>query len=262
MLKRFSSAKNDRSYCWENISELWFKIQQMKIGVKAFSSAGELPEVDTIFYDEIIQTGLSKVERWQAFAKTNHLRPQSVLEHSVGLVFLTDYVVDKMNGSLAGKINKELLMKAGILHDVPEGIIQEDVSRSEKTSKQDAKEFAAFADFIASKYDQPNLESLEKIYLLQFCLGDISAFPKPKQELMHQIAKDYYLEALMFRVVENLDYLLYAEEQWVRFGDSSRNLISEVATIVVPVVEELVPKIPGLDTLWTTKAKKHFSQFI
>jgi len=263
MLRKFSPAKVDRSYCWENLSYQWFIVQRrMKVEVKEFSPAGEWPEVSTIFYDKEVYAGLSKLKRWQAFAKTNALRPQSVLEHSVGLVFLTDWLVDKMNGNLEGQINKELLRKAVILHDVPEGILQEDVSRLDKTSKQDAKEFSAFTDFIASKYDQANLEILEKVYLLQFCLGDISAFTKSKQELMRQLASDYYLEALMFRMVENLDYLLYAEEQWVRFGEASRDLIHEVATLVVPIIEALVSKVPSLDTFWTPKAHKHFSKFI
>lgn len=262
MLRKFSPAKVNRPYCWENLSYQWFKVQQMKVEVKAFSPAGELPEVFTIFYNKEVHAGLSELQRWQTFTKTNALRPQSVLEHSVGLVFLTDWLVDKMNGNLAGQINKELLRKAVILHDVPEGILYEDVSRLNKTSRQDAKEFLAFTDFIASKYDQANLEILEKVYLLQFCLGDISAFTKPKQELMRQLALDYRLEALMFRVVENLDYLLYAEEQWVRFGEASRELIREVATTVVPIIERLVAQVPNLDTFWTPRVHKHFSRFI
>ena len=262
MLKKFIPGKKDRFYYSEDLSYWWFKAQSMLGIVKEFSSADKLPEVESIFFNKTVQTRLDKTYRWQDFAKTNYLRPQSFLEHSASFVYLADHLISKMNGNLAGKINKEMVMKACVLHDVSKGVGGQGIFRVNKNSEEDVVEFLSFSSLIASKDDLRNSHILEKIYLLQFCLGDVSAFPSAQQKIMRRLAYRYKPEALMFQVITFLDYLFYAEEQYVRFGKDSHGLIHEVTTAVVPLIEQLVPQIPGLDTLWTPKAKEHFSQFI
>ncbi len=250
-----------RRYFFDEILSLdWYKFQTRHYNIKEFGKkTAKWPNVEKLFYLPEVATGLKQVIRWSAY-KHLPIYPQSTYTHTFGLTFLGYEFPKKMNGSLAIPLDKELMLKACLCHDIPEGIKKIDVPYAQKSVEQDVIEYLSFKQLIEKEADMEDLESLEKIYLLQFCTGEIEKFPDHAKALMLEMWQNYPQEILWFKFLENFDYLLYAEYQYVKFD--IRELIAKVAAAQVPVINELVAELPHLKRIWTDKANNHFSQFI
>jgi hypothetical protein len=260
------ARKNGRVHFFEDWALLWSKVQDDRHSYSGMiKEAGKTkfwPGVTKIFYHTTVQRGLAKAIRWQSRANIAlPIRPQSALHHTISLCFLGSQVLAKVNGSLKPAINQELLLKALMIHNVPKGLGLADVAYEVKEAIDDISEYLSFREFIRDLY-KSDVDRLlvEKIYLLQFCFGDISLWPKRAQNLMRESGRSYQQEIVWFKFIEHLDYLIYGVDQYVRFN--TRALIAKVAVEQVPLINNLKQDHPDLGLVWTAEASAYFSQFI
>jgi hypothetical protein len=254
-----SSLTVGRQSFWGILSSDWFRFQTRHYSLKDFGRIGKWPNVEIIIYQEDVARSLKRSVRWQAYADLK-IYPQDAYSHIFGLTFLAFELLNKMNGSVKPPIDKELIMKICMTHNISLGLGLSDLAYADKNITRDLEEYFCYQEFIAKLYDPEEKILVEKIYLLQFCLGEIDQFPPEAQIIMQELKKEYWQEALLFRFLEEFDYLLYAEEQYVRFGVI--NLLEKMVTVHLPIINNLVEQLPYLERVWTQTANDYFSQFI
>ncbi len=256
---RDGRVTNGNRHCfWEILSADWSKFQDRRYTLKEFGREKKWPNVAKIVYDDEVSRGLKRVIRWQAYADLN-VYPQDSFMHIFGLTFLAYELLGKMNGGLGPNFDKELVIKACMIHDVPGGL--EDLSYEDKNIFRNIEKHLCFKKLVISLCDDPEeVLHLEKIYLLQFCLDDFAEFPPATQVIIEEVSCLYRLEAICFRFLEEFDYLIFAEEQYVRFG--IRSLLERIAVVHLPIINQLVEQLPCLERVWTPVANDYFSEFI
>ena len=249
-----------RRHFWPEIIDPWLRFQKNGYGSADFCRENVWPSVKEIFYNEEVVVGMKKIKRWQAYSNLR-IRPQNCYEHSISLAYLGYEIPAKINGGLYPEIDKEIIRKACMIHDIPEGLGLGDIPYAQKSSKRDVEEYLCFCSFL-EKQGFKKTEDLKKIYLLQFCLNDIEDFPGEAKKIMLGLKKTYHAEIVWFKFLENFDYLLYAEEQYVRSAENIE-ILQKVAGAQVPVLIDLVDnQMPCLKKIWTPQAIQYFSQFI
>lgn len=250
------AKKKGREYYWLNRSEIWFKMQNNhRHSLDEFCRAKNWPDIGKIINNPTVQEGLKKNNRWRAYPDLN-IYPQTALMHIFGLVFLSDDIFSQINGSMRW-LDKELLFKAMIIHNIPKGLGCKDAPYQQKIVEQDLEEYKFFKKFIKGLAGQ---EALEKMYLLQFCGNGINRWPEETRQVMVKIQRKYFREIKWFKFLEALDFLIYAEHQYVHLN--TVEILQEVTASQVPIINSLAKKLPELQAIWTEEAKKHFSGFI
>lgn len=259
-------AANSRwKFFWPDTSEDWLRVQAHQHSLRVLGGAAVWPDVNQLFYHSLIQNGLGRVIRWSQYRDTR-IRVQTTLEHTYGIAFLAQSFPAQLNGRLQPPIDKEMLVKALIVHDIPE-CFEGDTLYENKNTAQDVREYLSWRQFIEGaasqlKFNRADLKKLDELYLLQFCLAgdEVFKFPVHAARILMKLREERRNEALWFRFLEHFDYVLYAEEQFVKFGN--KKIMSEVATAQVPVLDQLSRQLTCLSNFWTPAASEYFGRFI
>jgi hypothetical protein len=260
------AKKQGRVHFFEEWALNWSKVQNngyRSSVLKGLVRANNWPSVVKIFYHSKIQNGLAKSIRWQSRANlaiNKKIYVQSSLNHVISFCFLGNNVLAKANGSIKPPLDKELLLKAFMIHNLPKGLGLSDVPYEKKHVSHDIDEYRMFKKFIAETAAPADWQLLEQIYLLQFCYSDIGLWPVAAKKLMADLKQRYWQEIVWFRFIEHLDYLFYGVEQYVHFNN--RQLIAKIAAEQVPLINSLKKENPILGLVWTEAASDYFKQFI
>ncbi|MCX6755725.1 MAG: hypothetical protein NTX85_00045 [Candidatus Nomurabacteria bacterium] len=188
------------------------------------------------------QSQLSKVERWGRFRENNpDLRKQSTEDHQYSVCLAILPVLIKLKEYYFNHLNTELVKDAFILHDLPEGFLEQekDISSVSKKSHHDLEEHNAFCKKILhfKKNDKFIYDYYMKAYLLQFCHKDdqyLSVFPESSMEVIKNIRIAHPYEVSLFPALEQWEYLFYAYEGYIDKQDIS---------IFVNVLRNQVPNL-------------------
>lgn len=211
---------------------------------------------DIVLTAQIIFKG---VYRWGRLGKG--VRRQDVLQHSYSITILARIIVEKLEHYLS--LDKDLIMTAFLVHDHGEGELKRDICQGDKNKEgndDDLREYFAFV----KRYEQLEPEIFRvfhRAFLLQFCLKDYNGFPKEAVEIMEGLAITNNFEALAFRAVELMEYLLYAMEQ-----DKKGNrpgLLLGVYENNIPELEEIINNLPGFSQeIWTEEVSAFFEAYL
>ncbi len=256
------AKKNGRIYFWEEWALFWEKVQHHQYSLKDFGKAGKHPSVVKVFYHGRVLKGLTKTIRYKSHASLAlKIYPQSSLNHVIGLTFLANEILAKVKGNLKPAMDKELLLKAMIIHNVPKGLGLRDVPYKKKSVEHDIEEYRAFKKFIAEFLTPAEAKEVEKIYLLQFCYRDISQdWPVKARLMMAELRSQHWQEIVWFRFIEHLDYLFYGVQQSVHY--KVKELIAKMAKEQVPIIDDLKKVEPNIGLIWTPAARQYFYSFI
>lgn len=187
-------------------------------------------------------------------------RETNCLEHSFSMVMLGMMVAPLVGMYLRRPLDKALLYTCLQSHDLGEGVLKSDVLFQDKTKQRDVNEYLAFCE--GYKEMRPDvLREYKRAFLLQFALGDTSAFPEEAQEIMAELERTRYYEAQLFTGLEHYDYLLYALEQY-----QARRLLvplSRVIFLSTPYLDEVADKLPGFrKIIWTDEKRIEMQEFL
>ncbi len=167
-----------------------------------------------------LQSKFPKIIRWSSSIEQpggEILRRQTCTKHVLSVEFTARFVIDVYTNLTKVMIDREFLLDAFHFHDYGEPLKGRDVVATIKKDTDDRDEYLAFMDFIKD-LPEPILLNYQRAFLLQFCLDDPDCFPDEAREIMAELKKEKYQEAILFKFIENLDYLLYAIEQYQEQG--------------------------------------------
>jgi hypothetical protein len=265
-IRNHIAKNNGRWHCpkLEELILLWEKAQHnYGISFMEFGKANRWPDVTSIFNRKVKQRLIDSLRYHSQANRKLEKYPQNSFNHVVSLCFLAAQVLAKVNPKLKTPLDTELLMKSFMIHNIAKGLGMRDLPYEKKTVQDDIKEYKAVKTFLKNQCafasDQDRL-LVEKIYLLQFCSGNIKAWPLVARNLMNACLRDYQLEVVWFKFLERLDYLIYAAEQYVRF--ENLELIAKIAKVQVPLIRSLKKDHPDLCRVWTPEVNDYFCGFI
>ena len=205
------------------------------------------------------QTIFKGVYRWSRLGKG--VRQQDVLQHSYSITILAKIIIEKLNFSLG--LDEDLIITAFLVHDHGEGELKRDICSGYKNKKgndDDLQEYFAFVKRYKA-LDPEIFYVFHRAFLLQFCLKDRSGFPDDAIKIMDDLRNINYFEALLFRGIELVEYLLYAMEQ-----DKKGNrpgFLLEVYKSCLPEIEEISAKLPGFsEEVWTDEVSAFFEAYL
>jgi hypothetical protein len=197
---------------------------------------------------KVPQVELALALRWKKYAReAPGIRAQNSLEHTVGIIILGGIVMEQIDPTRF--LDRELVIAALALHDVPEYRGGGDVHYIDKTAKKDLREYIALRG-IYEPMGPPVFPMFHRAYLLQFALRDPPEFPNDAHAIMESIARNFSHEALTFDVIERWDYVLYALEQYHERGNGK--ILTQVLRNQVSHLDDLAKKLHGFgDAIWT-----------
>jgi hypothetical protein len=86
-----------------------------------------------------------------------------------------------------------------------------------------------------------------RAFLLQFCLNGNDLLPT---EILVELRQQKHMEALFFAAIEKWGYLLYAMEQYQRYGN--RKILADVVSKNTSSYWDLAEVLPGFkELIWT-----------
>lgn len=168
----------------------------------------------------MLQSEFSKIIRWSTSLskpRSEVLRRQTCTEHVLSVEFTARFVIDVYTNITKIMVDRELILDAFHFHDYGEPLKGRDVVATIKQDTDDRDEYLAFMEF-TQDLPEPILLKYQRAFLLQFCLDDSDCFPDEAKEIMAKLKKEKHQEAILFKFIENLDYLLYAIEQYQKHG--------------------------------------------
>jgi 5'-deoxynucleotidase YfbR-like HD superfamily hydrolase len=211
---------------------------------------------DIVLTAQIIFKG---VYRWSRLGKG--VRQQDVLQHSYSITILARIITEKLSYYL--NLDKDLINTAFLVHDHGEGELKRDICSGDKNKKgndDDLREYFAFVKRYG-KLEPEIFHVFHRAFLLQFCLKDHNGFPEEAIEIMEGLALTSQYEALTFRAVELMEYVLYSMEQ-----DKKGNrpgLLLEVYDRNFPELEEIMKELPGFsEEIWTEEVSAFFEAYL
>jgi 5'-deoxynucleotidase YfbR-like HD superfamily hydrolase len=207
------------------------------------------------------QVQLPKVQRWKKYDKPkdgSKVRKQNSLQHSYSITVLGRIFCLKLDRFV--KLNVSMMLTAWLLHDHGEGEIQKDTLYIDKTDQGDLDEYLAFrkrfSQLGSDEYDQ-----LEKAFLLQFAAKSFQNFPEHAQHQMRYLLRNCSNEVYAFEAVERWDYLLYAIEQYQKFGNEK--ILVQVLRHQIHHLDRLTSSLPGFgEIIWTEEVRVTLSKFL
>lgn len=213
------------------------------------------PQIDTLELQRVwssLQTIMQGLYRWKRFREVNPLlRKQDLNQHSLSLTFLgASFLPQLMRYPELASLDTHLFLTTFVVHDVGEGLLERDVSLTEKGTRDDVDEYVAFRDFIAG-LPVPMQVHLRRAFLLQFALDEEkwSSFDDVAWSILQDLSKTRRQEAIIFTVVEHYDYLMYMIEGY-RAGDSY--LLYEALKTEIKVWPRLKELCPAFGTVMLT----------
>lgn len=211
---------------------------------------------DIVLTTQIIFKG---VYRWSRLSEG--VRRQDVLQHSYSIAILSRIIIEKLKNHL--DLDNDLMTIAFLVHDHGEGELKRDICQGSKNkdgNNDDLQEYFAFVKRY-KKLDPKIFHVFHRAFLLQFCLKDSTGFPEEAINIMDELVTINYFEALTFRAVELMEYILYSMEQ-----DKKGNrpgLLLEVYNSIFPELEEIINKLPGFsDEIWTKEVSAFFEAYL
>jgi hypothetical protein len=182
-------------------------------------------------------------------------RTQTVTQHCVEAEEICNFFIAVLEPYLAQQgisLDTELLRQAVRLHDFGEGSrarIGHDVILSDKKASHDVEEYEYFVKFLDNTY--PGLtvlrQQMVRAFLLQFCLNGHDLLPA---EILTQLREQKRTEALLFMAIEKWGYLLYAMEQYQRYGN--RTILADVISRNNMSYHAIAGSLPGFsEVCWT-----------
>jgi len=187
------------------------------------------------------------------------LRLQTTAEHTVGLALLWQYVGGELNAH-GVPVDTALGTHTAVNHDVGEDV---DVPAPQKTVLDDVREYEAFC-LIVERLPLPVYLAERRAFLLQFAHQDYAKrvfFPKDAQEIMLELRRTNPLEVELFALLERMDYLLYALEQYLKYGQYE--VLVHVARRETLAMKRAAKQIPQFRELfWPDNLSLWFDQFL
>ena len=206
---------------------------------------------DVVGYLEIwsmFQTTLVTVFRWNDLPLECKKRDQTTLQHTVGIMYMGDSIVTKLNRETTLDLKEILIMRALMFHDFPEGLRQKDVAANKKTPMDDLNEYMAFC-FSMVGMSRASFKVKEYAYLLQFAHNIPDIFPeRAKNIMLHQI-KHHRAEVYVFAFLEKYDYVMFALEVFRNTDDNS--LLAYVLSQTSGFINDMVKEVPELSLIWS-----------
>jgi hypothetical protein len=195
------------------------------------------------------QVGLDEVSRWSKYIdKDQGVRRQNSLQHSLSITILVPMMKARMRLDQPF-LDWLLVMTALSVHDVGEGIIKKDTHYIDKTVEGDLAEYRAFRQRYEPLGDTL-FDPLHRAFLLQFARKNPEIFPEDARQIMAGLAKDCFLEALMFDAIERWDYTLYALEQYHERGNEK--VLVQVLRNNIAAIDYLIKNLLGFGAnIWT-----------
>ncbi len=215
-----------------------------------------------------LQHDLNGVQRWVRVTDPKPIqgpnlndfrtrRPQTVTQHCVEAEEICNFFIVIFEPYLVARgisVDTELLRQAVRVHDFGEGSrahVGNDVILGDKQSSHDLEEYEYFVKFLDNTY--PGLTVLRqqmiRAFLLQFCLKDHDLLPT---EILLELREQKRTEALLFAAIETWGYLLYAMEQYQRYGN--RAILADVIVRNTGSFCDLAELLPGFgEFIWTAE---------
>lgn len=207
------------------------------------------------------QISLPQVIRWSKYSNNNDeggARVQDSLQHSYSLTILGKIVIYKLREYAV--INESLLLTALLVHDHGEGEIKKDTLYIDKTVEGDVDEYIAFQKRYKA-LDSELYQEFERAFLLQFSLKNSTAFPESARSIMSNLAVQNRNECLIFDIIERLDYILYAFEQYVDRGNVK--ILVQTLRHQMSHLDRLSLDVTGLgEVIWTPLTRESFESFL
>ncbi len=215
-----------------------------------------------------LQHDLNSVQRWIRPADPKPIlgpylndfrvrRPQTVAQHCVEAEEICNFFIMIFGPYLAQQgipLDVWLLQNAVRVHDFGEGSrahVGHDVILSDKRDEHDKKEYDYFVEWLQHTYPDPACaelrQQLTRAFLLQFCLNGHELLPT---EILTELREKRRMEALLFMAIEKWGYLLYAMEQYQRYGN--RTILADVISRNTAAYLWLADNLPGfVEVCWT-----------
>ncbi len=206
-----------------------------------------------------LQHGQEKVIRWgNARERFGGLRPQTGHDHRCSLELFALHSMIEMRPY--GRMDEALAMGSFRVHDVPEGVAQEDKAAFLKTDKDDLHEYMLFLD-LCSSLPMPVVKELQRHYLIQHALDNPKCFPADARKVMRKLKEENLHEVLFFQGIQNMDYILYAYEGYRE--RKVHGLLKEVVTDQFKGLESIARRLPGFrEAVWTKERSDYFKSFL
>lgn len=220
------------------------------------------------------QQGLPGVIRWGKYYRGDGsfpgVRKQDSLQHShsisvLGIPFMHELWMHHFFDLL-------LVHQALLIHDVGEGITNEDHAYLDKNPSHDVAEYIAFHDLYFGAWGEIGFARLERAFLLQFALkGNHELFPDRARGVLAFLRDNYAREARVFDAIERLDYLFYALEQHIFCPSDASAEIREICArgLVqtlrnqIPALNRLASELPGLaEVIWSSEIVAELREFL
>ncbi len=231
---------------------------------------------------------LAKIHRWKKYTACyqhlmrmgsntfRNLRPQNTLEHVVIIERFAELIL--LEASLWNQhyaahdqtdklflVDEAFVLRALRYHDDGEAMV-DDVDFANRTANHDANEYRAFlAQY--STLDPHIFAPIREAYLVQFALrplSELEAFLEPCDLAVIEAWKydsQKELEAVLFNLIERLDYVLYGL-QLLRWFDNAHFLVW-ILRLQLQRIEQLVTLHPFLyGRLWDGECSRLARDFL
>lgn len=201
------------------------------------------------------QTFLSEEVRWKHHLRLNDLRRQTVGQHTIGLIYLMEFVLRRLNSYFL--IDRDLLLRACVVHGWADGELRRVDDLVKREPEHDLQDVAAF-QMRFSHLDKQLSDHFLQAFLLQFVDCESMKrrlFDCDVQSSLDNLKDQKSLEVCVFKFVEILDYLYYAVEQLRDHKEPG--VLREVLSNTLYEMDSLAQSIPGAkEVLWTSLREK------
>lgn len=203
------------------------------------------------------QVGLPQVMRWSKYHQENgqpRTRKQDSLQHSHSIAVLGHIFCHKIRGYIL--LDEILLHRALLIHDHGEGEILRDTHYVDKSENGDLDEYCAFVKCYSSLPEDLFAE-FHRSFLLQFAWRNPISFPWEARVIMNELAMTHASECHAFDAIERWDYILYAVEQFIDFGNAK--ILVQTMRNQMNHMDRIVEELPGFgDRIWTNSIRSSF----
>jgi len=218
---------------------------------------------------KLSQSILSDKFRWRPFLAHeperegadlwgNEICAQTVLEHVYGISLLATWIVEKLGREV--ELNQELLLRAFLIHDWSEGELERgDIPDPEKTPQHLLEEYLAFEARFSQMARIDHL-LFREAYLLSMAhlpMNVLNCLPKDAQDDLRLIRQLCMREAVLFRLIELTEYLLFALWQFQDY--KACKMFVKVADNNLVQLEQLMAELPEFkELIWTREVSTEY----
>lgn len=213
--------------------------------------------IDTMNFAE---TKLQKIKRWLRIVKEKPWyifkrgREQNVLQHSYSLGLLGENILIMIEDKLEKPLDSRILQLCFKVHDWGEPLLERDVCALDKKDSDDADEYEAFSKKIKDLPEKIQ-EKYKEAFLLQFCFNsNTSCFSVEAMAIMERLWVEKRNEAIFFKAIENLEYLLFSIEQAIEKEDFDYYIT--VCRNQFEKLDSFASLFPVLNLIWNEEFKK------